>query len=68
MMINIVFNGQARQVVEGTTLDLLLEEAGVPAKFCAVELNLEIVSKSEYAILELNEGDSLEVVTLVGGG
>jgi thiamine biosynthesis protein ThiS len=49
-------------------VEALLLEAGVPIKFCAVERNLEIVPKPDYRTLKLQEGDSIEVVTLVGGG
>jgi sulfur carrier protein len=67
-MITIEFNGQSKQVLIGTTVEQLLLAAGVPAKFCAVERNLEIVSKDKYGECVLEEGDSIEVVTLVGGG
>lgn len=67
-MITIQFNGEAKQVAAGTTVARLLEDSGVPAKFCAVELNLDIVPKDDYATRRLVEGDVIEVVTLVGGG
>lgn len=50
------------------TVEELLLEAGIPIKFCAVERNLEIVPKADYRALKLQDGDSIEVVTLVGGG
>ena len=67
-MLTIQFNGQSKQVEERTTVEELLLAAGVPIKFCAVERNLEIVPKNEYGSLTLNDGDAIEVVTLVGGG
>ncbi len=67
-MVTIQFNGAPKQVEQATTIEMLLLAAGVPIKFCAVERNLEIVPKHEYQTLKLDEGDSIEVVTLVGGG
>jgi thiamine biosynthesis protein ThiS len=67
-MIAIVFNGESRTVPEGTSIADLLHEAGIPQKFCAVELNKEILPKDQYEGYEVNMGDMIEVVTLVGGG
>ncbi len=67
-MITIQFNGDAKSVPTGMTIEQLLLESGVPVKFCAVELNLEIVAKDAYANRLLQDGDAIEVVTLVGGG
>ena len=67
-MINIEFNGQASQVDEKSTIADLLRLAKVESRFCAVELNLEIIPKDLYDSKSLNDGDKIEVVTLVGGG
>lgn len=67
-MLTIQFNGQSKQVENGISVEELLLSAGVLTKFCAVELNLEIVPKHEYRSQIVKEGDAIEVVTLVGGG
>lgn len=67
-MFTIEFNGKATEVSETTTIADLLVMSKVESRFCAVELNLEIVPKSEYATQSLKPGDQVEVVTLVGGG
>ena len=67
-MITIEFNGEKRQVVEKSTIVDLLRSAKVESRFCAVELNLEIVSKERYETTCLVNDDKIEVVTLVGGG
>ncbi|WP_373008389.1 sulfur carrier protein ThiS [Hyphomonas sp.] len=68
----ITLNGEARQVNQGTTLSMLLEElseaTGRDPRGIAVERNLEIVPKSEHAFTVLEEGDRLELVQFVGGG
>ena len=67
-MITIEFNGQASQVDKKLTVADLLRMAKVESRFCAVELNLEIVPKEQYEAKQLVDGDKIEVVTLVGGG
>ncbi|MEQ1830785.1 MAG: sulfur carrier protein ThiS [Pirellula sp.] len=67
-MLTIEFNGQPRQVREGSSIADLLNESKVESRFCAVERNLEIVAKERYLQQLLQEGDKIEVVTLVGGG
>ncbi len=67
-MLEIEFNGAKRQVPEGTTILDLLVESKVESRFCAVESNLDIVPKSNYGTHQVQAGDRIEVVTLVGGG
>ena len=66
--VTIEFNGHEEEVDEATTILDLLERSGVEPRYCAVEVNLEIVPRSHYASQCVNEGDRIEVVTLVGGG
>ncbi len=65
---DVVVNGQARQITPGATVASLLTELGVAQPHVAVELNLEVVPRAEHGDTLLREGDRLEVVTLVGGG
>ena len=64
----IVVNGQCRELPPGTTLAQLLAELGLQARHVALEVNLEVVPRGQHAEHQLAEGDRLEVVTLVGGG
>jgi sulfur carrier protein len=66
--ITIEFNGNEEEVDEATTILDLLERSGVEPRYCAVEVNLEIVPRSHYASQCVKDGDRIEVVTLVGGG
>ena len=61
-------NGEPREIGDGVTVANLLGELGVTQPHVAVELNLELVPRAHHAQTVLNEGDRLEVVTLVGGG
>ncbi len=52
----------------GKTLEVYLKEAGYNMERIAVERNEEIVPKAQYEETVLEEGDSVEVVSFVGGG
>ena len=66
--IDVVINGKARTVAEGTTVLALLGELGLGDKRVAVERNLEVIPRAQHASTLLVAGDRLEVVTFVGGG
>lgn len=53
---------------DGKTVTELLTEKGYDPKRVAVELNLDILPKSQYESTVLKDGDSVEVVSFVGGG
>lgn len=65
---DIVVNGETRTVREGTTVLLLLAELSLPESRVAVERNLAIVRKADFAGTVLGNGDRVEIVTFVGGG
>jgi len=66
--VEVIVNGQSRQVAEGTTVADLLEELGLARKYVAVEVNLQLVPRQQHGEHRLAPGDRLELVTLVGGG
>lgn len=61
-------NGKPREVAAGINIAQLLEELGVNARHVAVEVNLDLVPRTQHPQHILQPGDQLEVVTLVGGG
>jgi len=61
-------NGDAFDFFSGTTVRQLLEQLHLSDRPVAVERNGEIVPHSTFDQAELSEGDTLELVTLVGGG
>ena len=65
---NIFVNGESRDVDVGTTLAQLLESLRLDPRALAVELNLDVIPRGRHAQCTLQEGDRLEIVTLVGGG
>ena len=52
----------------GSTLEDYIAGAGYDEKRVAVELNGGIVPKARYKDTVLSDGDSVEVVSFVGGG
>lgn len=66
--VNLVVNGETRCLPAGTTLAQLLETLQLDPRTLAVELNRDVVPRGRHALCVLQEGDRLEIVTLVGGG
>ena len=54
--------------VAGIGIEAYLMDAGYDTKRVAVELNGEILPKSQYQNTCFKDGDSVEVVSFVGGG
>jgi thiamine biosynthesis protein ThiS len=64
----IIVNGQPRQLAAGASIASLLETLGLDPRQLAVERNLELVPRANHAATTLAPGDRVEIVTLVGGG
>lgn len=60
-------NGEQLDIA-GKTLSEYLEEAKYDVKRVAVELNGNILPKGKYNETVLHHGDSIEIVSFVGGG
>ena len=54
--------------VAGISVKAYLNDGGYDLMRIAVELNGEILPKSQYENTYLNDNDSVEVVSFVGGG
>ena len=67
-MMRIQLNGEPFEGDDSMTVADLLEKLDIQSPRVAVELNLDILPKDEYATTPLAEGDKLEVVHFVGGG
>ena len=64
----IVLNGQSRILEPGTTLGALVARLDLGGRRMAVEVNEEVIPRSEYAGRVLGDGDRVEIVHAVGGG
>lgn len=66
---NILINGNVKVFnIANMTLAALVVELGLVGKRLAIERNGEIVPRSQFAEVSLQEGDKLEIVGAVGGG
>ena len=66
--INVVVNGEPKEIPAGTTVAALLEGLRLKPRHVAVERNRNLVPRAQHAACVLETGDQLEIVTLVGGG
>ena len=64
----IIVNGEQRDVADGLTAAQLVEDMEITGKRIAMEVNLEIVPRSTYVEHRFNAGDKVEIVHAVGGG
>jgi thiazole synthase len=65
---NIKVNGQIRAFESPLSVALLAEQLKLNPKQVAIERNREIVPRSTYAEVDLNDGDEIEIVAFIGGG
>jgi thiamine biosynthesis protein ThiS len=64
----VIVNGEERSFDGPLTAALLLERLDMNPRLVVVEKNGEIVERSDLVKEEIEEGDVLEIVRLVGGG
>ena len=67
-MIAIIVNGEPVEVEENTRIRSLLKELGITSERLAVEINKEVIPRSNILGTILKEGDVLEIVKAIGGG
>jgi sulfur carrier protein len=61
-------NGDRHHCLPNTNLPQLLEQLGMNPRLVAVEYNGEILHRQFWNNTHIQEGDRLEIVTIVGGG
>jgi len=61
-------NGKPADIGDDTTLAMLVEQQRLGEVRYAIEVNEEIIPRSEHASYRLNAGDKVEIVTAIGGG
>ena len=64
----IMLNGQEKSLKPPATIAGLLQEMGFGERRVAVEVNREIVPRSQHSEFQLKEDDRIEVVLAIGGG
>lgn len=64
----VTINGREIELKSSVTVADYLEQNHYRAALIAIELNGEILPKYSYSDTMLKDGDSMEIVSFVGGG
>ncbi|MBI3172068.1 MAG: sulfur carrier protein ThiS [Hydrocarboniphaga effusa] len=64
----ITLNGQLTELADRFTLDALVQQLRLTQSRIAIELNGEIIPRSQAAHTEVKPGDRVEIVHAIGGG
>ena len=67
-VIEVTVNGKPCQIVAKSTLSSLLAELQVDRRLIAIAYNGDVIPRDRYDEVVLQDGDTLEVVRMVGGG
>ena len=67
-MVDVVINGERRQITGGATLLQVLDELELDPRTVVVEHNRRIVRRPVLGEVTVSAGDAIEVVHFVGGG
>ena len=68
LVMQVQINGEPRDVPVGSTISAVIALLELAGRAVAVEVNKQLVPKRQHETTKLNEGDVVEIVTLVGGG
>ena len=64
----LTLNGQTRDLANNETLSDLLASLRLLEKLVLVEVNGHAVRRADFQIQKLSEGDTVEIIRMVGGG
>jgi len=64
----LVINGKPEQVPDGTTAADLLKQLELENERLAMEVNREILPRSQFETHSFAPGDRIEIVRAIGGG
>lgn len=65
---NIVVNGETKEVKEEITIQELIEFLSIKVGVMAVAVNMNIVKKDDWDSFKLSQDDKVELLQFVGGG
>ena len=66
--IQIYINGKKKYINSYDNINNILEEYSLKNKLVAVEVNQEVIPRSNYKTKKINKNDKVEIVELIGGG
>ena len=64
----ILVNGEAREVPSGTTLERLVGLLALERRRIAVAVNRSVVPRSDFGVRSVAAGDRVEILEAAGGG
>lgn len=65
---NCIVNGESKELPDDLSVEGLIELLGMSDAICAAEVDKKLVPKRERALCILQDGQQIEIVTLIGGG
>lgn len=65
---NLTVNGKTHELAGGSGIPALLAELGANPEHSAVTVNGDLVASRHWNHFKLSEGNTVEVLTFVGGG
>ena len=63
----ILLNGSSYSIKDSCSLNSLIENLDLNGKY-AVEINQDIIPRSQYSNTKIYTGDKVEIVQAIGGG
>jgi thiamine biosynthesis protein ThiS len=65
---DIFLNGEIQKIEDGLNITNLIKQLGIEKKRLAVEVNLNIIPRSQFDSYVLSAEDKVEIVRAIGGG
>ena len=65
---NILLNGEPFECDDTSTLETLIDSQQLGGKRIAIEVNLEVIPRSQFSDCSLHDRDKVEIVNAIGGG
>ena len=66
--IKIFINGDLKKIPQETNIVSVLESLNISTKHIAIEINEDLVFRSDWQETNLKDGDRVEIVKAIGGG
>tara|TARA_Y200000002_G_scaffold211691_1_gene174651 strand:- start:600 stop:815 length:216 start_codon:yes stop_codon:yes gene_type:complete len=67
-LVKIFVNGTPTEIPLDLNICMLLDQLDVQKKHIAIEINENIIFKTDWENTKLEEGDKIEIVKAIGGG
>jgi sulfur carrier protein len=64
----VLINGETRQIENELNLRELLEKLELPTERIAIELNKDVIRKKDWETIKISDADKIEIIHFVGGG